>query len=210
MNYDTSYRFAQALAPDGLETLSAALHAVNAAVRDCERAGKPLARDPAIVLLIHNLARVADGIGLDHAALRQGCADGLSAVAGNPALIALAGHHLGHDPDAKRTFHVQARRALSRVGDALGLPETACRIRTDMGSDASSGDTSLEHAELFVTVAPWSVVAGREISIQARCDRRDVGISHRLPLAALLHPTRLAARIGAVLDPEGERQRRAA
>lgn len=42
MFYDTLYRHNQALAPDGLETLPAALHALNAAVDDCRRAARRL------------------------------------------------------------------------------------------------------------------------------------------------------------------------
>src|SRR3546814_2904338 len=77
-------------------------------------------------------------------------------------------------------------------------------IRTNMGGNASSGDTELHHAALFVTVAPWSPVAGRELGFQARRDHYDVGIMRRLPLAELAHPARLAARIAPTLRPAPE------
>src|SRR3546814_8060697 len=60
MFYDTLYRHNQALSPAGLDHLPAALHALNAAVEDCQRAGKPVASDAATLLLIRHLADVAE------------------------------------------------------------------------------------------------------------------------------------------------------
>ena len=59
MFYDTLYRHDQALAPDGLQTLPAALHAVNAAVDDCRRAGKPIDLQPREFKLLEHLMRHA-------------------------------------------------------------------------------------------------------------------------------------------------------
>lgn len=56
MFYDTLYRHNQALSLAGLESASSALHALNAAADDCRRAGKPIALDASILLLIRNLA----------------------------------------------------------------------------------------------------------------------------------------------------------
>ena len=60
MLYDTHYRHNEALSPEALGTLPAALHALNAGVDDCRRAGKPIDRDASILLLIRNLASVAE------------------------------------------------------------------------------------------------------------------------------------------------------
>ena len=52
MLYDTHDRHKEALSPDALGTLPAALHALNAGVDDCKRAGKPIDRDASVLLLI--------------------------------------------------------------------------------------------------------------------------------------------------------------
>ena len=57
MLYDTHYRHNEALSPEALGTLPAALHALNAGVDDCKRAGKPIDRDASVLLLIRNLNR---------------------------------------------------------------------------------------------------------------------------------------------------------
>src|SRR3546814_15086163 len=73
MFYDTLYRHNQALSPAGLDHLPAALHALNAAVDDCQRAGKPVASDAATLLLIRHLADVAERDAPSAAALRRRC-----------------------------------------------------------------------------------------------------------------------------------------
>lgn len=113
MLYDTRYRHDQALAPSGIETLPAALHALNAAVDDCQRAGKPIARDPAIILLIRNLADVAERSTPATGSLSMQCTADRTEVIGAPALLDIAGHDVGGDPSAKRIFHHQARHAPS-------------------------------------------------------------------------------------------------
>lgn len=122
--YETLYRHNQALAPDGLETLPAAFHALNAAVDDCRRAGKPLARDAAIILLVRNLADVVKRSAPSVADLRLRCAADRAAVIAAPALLDIAGHSVAGDHAAKRTFHYQARRALTRLAKAIGLIPT--------------------------------------------------------------------------------------
>jgi len=104
MLYDTIYRQNQALSPAGLETLPAALHALNAAVDDCRRAGKPLDRDAAIILLIRNLADVADRDAPSTNDMRLRCAEDRQATIAAPALLDIAGNSVVGDPAAKRTI----------------------------------------------------------------------------------------------------------
>lgn len=60
MFHDTLYRHYEALSPEALSTLPAALHALNAGVKDGRCAGKPIDRDASILLLIRRLANVAE------------------------------------------------------------------------------------------------------------------------------------------------------
>src|SRR3546814_6439077 len=71
MFYDTLYRHNQALSPAGLDHLPAALHALNAAVDACQRAGKPVASDAPTLLFIRHLADVAERDAPSAAALRR-------------------------------------------------------------------------------------------------------------------------------------------
>ncbi len=121
MLYDTLYRHNQALSPAGLEHLPAALHALNAAVDDCQRAGKPVAGDAAILLLIRHLAHVAERDTPSVNVLRLRCEADRLAAAAAPALLDIAGKSVGGNDHAKRTFHYQARRALARLATAIGL-----------------------------------------------------------------------------------------
>ncbi|WP_323494002.1 hypothetical protein [Sphingomonas sp. 10B4] len=199
MFYDVSYRFSAALCPDALTGFAAALHAVNAAVADCERAGRPVAADPAIHLLIRHLASVSVGLFPDTSEMQDRCAAAIFEITERPALALLAGHDLGDRPDAKRTFHFQSRRALVRLCDQLGFDAGACRIGTDLGRPSSSGETSLRCDDLYLLVTPKSFESGREIMFHRCIDGRDAGRFHHAPLNELLDPPVLAARVRHVL-----------
>lgn len=200
MFYDTIYRHNQALCPSGLETLPAALHALNAAVDDCRRAGKPIDRDAGILLLIGNLADVAERSLPEVDDLRMRCVADRTAVLAAPALLAIAGHSVGGNPAAKRTFHFQARRALGRLGEALGLDPS--RVTSRLGGEHDDGTTELRHADLGIRVVPRSFLAHSEISFNRCRAGEPAGRVHHAPIAELLDPVafarRLADTIGAV------------
>lgn len=202
MFYDTLYRHNRALAPDGLETLPAALHALNAAIDDCRRAGKPIANDAAIMLLIQNLAEVAKGSMPSAAELRLRCVAERAAVAAAPALLDIAGHSVAGDHAAKRTFHYQARRALSHLAEAIGLRRDATKISSALGNDRDDGTSELRHADLGIRVVPRSFIADSEISFNRCVEGEPAGKVHLAPIAELLDPLsfsrRLATTVGAV------------
>ena len=202
MLYDTLYRHNQALSPGGLETVPAALHALNAAVDDCRRAGKPISHDAAITLLIRNLADVAEREAPSTSELRLRCMADRSAVLATPALLDIAGHSVAGNHPAKRTFHFQARRALAHLGEAIGLDPDTARINSSLGADHEDGTSELRHDDLAIRVVPRSFLPDSEISFN-RCVRGEpAGKVHLAPIAELLDATafqrRLATSIGAV------------
>ncbi len=202
MFYDTLYRHDQALMPDGLETLPTALHALNAAVDDCRQAGKPIARDAAIMLLIRNLADVAERSGSSVAELRLRCAAERAAVVAAHALLAIAGHSVAGDPAAKRTFHRQARRALARLAEAIGLEPNTALVNSALGTDQDDGTSELRHADMAIRVVPRSFLPDSEISFNRCVDGEPAGKVHLAPIAELLDPPafsrRLATTIGTI------------
>lgn len=199
MFYDTLYRHNQALAPDGLETLSAALHALNAAVDDCRRAGKPLARDAAIILLVRNLADVAERSAPSVAYLRHRCAADRAAVIAAPALLDIAGHSVAGDHAAKRTFHYQARRALTRLIKAIGLDPDTARVNSTLGTDRDDGTTELRHADIGICVVPRSFLPDSEISFNRCVGGEPAGKVHLAPIAELLDPAAFSRRLAATI-----------
>ncbi len=199
MLYDTIYRHNQALSPAGLETLPAALHAVNAAVADCGRTGKPLDRDAAVLLLIRNLADVANRDAPSANDLRLRCAEERMAAIAAPALLDIAGNSVAGDPGAKRTFHYQARRALARLAKAIGLDSDDARINTVMGRDDEEGATELCHPDLSIRVVPRSFLPDSEITFNRCRGGEHTGQVHRAPIAELLDAAAFQRRLTATI-----------
>jgi hypothetical protein len=198
MFYDVICRHNEALAPGSLTTLPAALNAVNAAVADCHRAGKQIGSDPAVLLLIRNLAVVAERAAPAMASLRLACVSDRSAVIDTPALLDLADTRIGGNQPAKRTFHYQARRALSRLAETLGL-EGDLHISSDMGRADDKGRTTLRHPSLAISVIPRGFVPDRQITYN-RCDNGcDAGPMHFAPLADLLDASAFQRRLNATI-----------
>ena len=203
MFYETLYRHNQALSPDGLETLPAALHALNAAVEDCRRAGKPIGRDAAITLLIRNLADVAERSAPSIAQLRLMCATDRAGIIASPALLDIAGHSVAGDHAAKRTFHFQARRALTSLAKAIGLDPDEARINTTLGTDRDDGTSELRHAEIGIRVVPRSFLPDSEISFN-RCLRGEpAGKVHLAPIAELLDAAAFSRRLSSTIGTIG-------
>ena len=198
MFYDTVYRHNQALSPAGLETVPAALYALNAAVDDCRRAGKPIARDPAIILLIRTLADVAERSAPSvRASLRMRCVVDRAAVLASPALLDIAGNSVSGNYPAKRTFHYQARRALARLAEAIGLDPDTARINSALGADHEDGTTELRHADIGIRVVPRSFLPDSEISFNRCRDGEPAGKVYLAPVAELLDTSAFARRLAA-------------
>lgn len=203
MFYDTMYRHNQALSPGGLQSLPAALHALNAAVDDCRRAGKPIAHDSAINLLIRHLADVAERSAPSVGELRLRCVGDRATVLASPALLDIAGNSVGGDYHAKRTFHYQARRALARLAEAIGLDPDAARINSALGVDRDDGTTELRHANIGIRVVPRSFLPDSEISFNRCVNGEPAGKVHLAPIAELLDPAAFSRRLDATVGTLG-------
>lgn len=203
MFYDTLYRHNQALSPGDLETIPAALHALNAAVDDCRRAGKPIDHDAAIILLIRTLADAAERSAPSVSLLRQRRVADRAAVLASPALLAIAGNSLGGDYRAKRTFHDQARRALARLAEAIGLGPDTARITSALGADHEDGRTELRHAGIGIRIVPRSFLPDSEISFNRCRNGEPAGKVHLTPIAELLDTAAFARRLASTVGTLG-------
>ena len=203
MFYDTLYRHNQALSPVGLESVTNALHALNAAADDCRRAGKSIEADAAILLLIRNLADVAERTAPSVSELRRRCQLDRSAVEASPALLDIAGNSVGGNYPAKRTFHYQARRALARLVEAIGLDPEDARINTALGRDDDDGITELSHADLSIRVVPRSFLPDSEITFNRCRNGEPAGQVHRAPIAELLDAAAFQRRLTTTVGDVG-------
>ena len=205
MLYDTHYRHNEALSPEALGTLPAALHALNAGVDDCRRAGKPIDRDASILLLIRNLSSVAErGAARTHE-LRLRCAKDRNSVISGSALLGIAGNSVAGDAAAKRTFHRQANLALASLAETIGLEAHDIRIDTDMGGIADDGTTELCHADLSIRVRPNSSLPDSEITFN-RCRGGEHACPvQRAPIAELLDAATFQRRLTATVGDVGAR-----
>lgn len=104
---------------------------------------------------------------------------------------------VAYDPEAKRLFHMHARRRLLELAALLGLTPRTFDLRSNAGGVAVSGEVTLHADHLYVQVS--QPATGRDTGILIRsCEgRRDyVGGRNRLASLDLLHrPDELARLI---------------
>ena len=196
MTYDIPHRHSQALDPSSLDTIAACLHAIQAAARDCLNAGAPFETDPAVVLLAQHLGAVAVAAYPDVSTLRRLCTDAVADLRAKPVLATLAMRGVASDPDAKRLFHAEARRALKRLADALGLASECYDLRVNAGGPAVSGEVTLHGDRVYVQVSLGGYGPGPILFRSVR-GRRDYsgGQNHWARIDELLAPERFANRI---------------
>lgn len=185
MVYDTLYRHNEAFSPEALTTLTTALHALNAAVDDCHRAGKRVDRDASALLLIRNLADIAGRDAPSMTELRSRCADDRAAIIAHPALLEIAGNDIANDDHAKRTFHAQVRRGLRHLFTGIGLDPNAARIDTVIHNALDEGSTELRHPEIAIRVVPRGFLPNAEMSFNRCRAGQDTGRLFRAPIAEL-------------------------
>jgi hypothetical protein len=173
MTYDTAFRFQQAVDPSALSTLSSAVHGLSAAIEDCRRSGNAAETDPAVLMLARHLGAVATANGRSDAALRQDCMAAISDLRHKPMLVTLAYRGVAYDADAKKAFHSEARKALSRLAEALGFERSEFDIRSSPGGIAVSGEIILHCDELYVTVSCGGFSQNGEIMYRRCNGRRD-------------------------------------
>ena len=197
MTYDVAFRFQQALDPSALTTVQACLHALRAAIKDCRNAGHSGEADPAILLLARHLGAVACATGGEDGQLRRACMERVSDLRGKPALVALAHKGVAYDPLAKQQFHSDARKALRRIADALGLAEDSYDVRSNRGGIAVSGEITLHGEEVYVQVSLGCMGPGREIMFRRVAGRRDYcgDRNHWGAIRELMTPDRFADRL---------------
>jgi tRNA A37 N6-isopentenylltransferase MiaA len=191
MFYDVAHRHHQALDPSALITVGTALHALERAIEDCRNAGKSLETDPGVLLLARRLGEVATTDRPTRLELRRSCMDAIADIGRKPALAALARRGVANDARAKATFHAEAKRALRRLAEALGLENGAYDVRSELGHPASSGEITLEAAEVQIQVALWPMATNREVTFR----RIGTGKLHWASVHELLTPARFAARL---------------
>lgn len=199
--FDVAYRHQQALDPSALTTLPAALHAIGRAIDDCRYAGLDAASDPAVVLLARHLASVCAGKPADDV-LERACTDRIAAIRRFPPLLSLAIRGVAYDAIAKERFHVDGRKALRRLAEALGLERGACEIRSVPGPAGVSGEIVLRTADIHVELIVGGPREGREVAYRRVRYHAGNGAlrRHHAAMADLLAPDALAARIRRDLD----------
>ncbi len=106
---------------------------------------------------------------------------------------------VAYDDDAKREFHLHARRRLRRLADALGLAPGTYDLRSNQGGIAVSGEITLHADQLYVQAC--QPATGHDSGVMFRtCDgRKDYtgGRNNFASLDLLNDPGQLARTIRA-------------
>jgi hypothetical protein len=199
MSYDLCFRYRRALQPDGLRTIQTALRAANEAANDARLAGIDPETDPATVLLSRHLGRIAAGADPEQtydedAFLRRKCLAKIDELKSRPAFIALARRGVSYDPEAKRAFHLDTKRALRAFAQFLGLESQEYDLRSNQAGPAISGEITLHADQLYIQVSIGLMGPGREIMFR-RCNSRADYCGHRngfADIAALADHPKLA------------------
>jgi hypothetical protein len=202
MTYDVAHRFAQALDPSALLTVTATLHAIEAARRDCRTAGVADEEDPAVLLLARHLGAVAAVNRPGDAALRSDCAAAVASLRRSPALRVLATRPFTADEQAKSTFHAEGRRALLRLADALGLERGRFDLRSCLGGPGVIGEVILHGEDAYVQLGHGLLGPERCVLFRRVRGRRDYtgATNHWATIGELLAPDRLADRMRRELE----------
>jgi hypothetical protein len=104
---------------------------------------------------------------------------------------------VAYDPEAKRLFHVHARRRLLALAAVLGLGPCSFDLRSNQGGVAVSGEVTLHADHLYVQVSQPALGADSGILFRSCNGRRDYvgGVNNFASLDLLHDPEALARRI---------------
>jgi hypothetical protein len=104
---------------------------------------------------------------------------------------------VSYDPEAKRLFHMHARRQLRVLAEALGLGAGDYDLRSNEGGIAVSGEVTLHTDRLYVQVSQSCMGADAGILFRSCDGRRDYagGVNNFAPLDLLHRTAELARRI---------------
>jgi hypothetical protein len=102
-----------------------------------------------------------------------------------------------YDPEAKRKFHIHARRQLSALAAALNLGGDQYDLRSNEAGIAVSGEITLHADRLYVQVSQSAMGSNSGILFRSCDGRRDYvgGVNNFVPLDLLHQPKQLAHRI---------------
>ena len=102
----------------------------------------------------------------------------------------------------KRSFHLQGRKRLKALADALGFESGSYDLRSNRGGVAVSGEVTLHYDRLYVQICQPATGWDRGILIRSCEGRKDYsgGRNHFAPLSWLDDIPQLAHRCRAVLE----------
>ena len=173
MSYDAAYRQGQALDPSAINTLPAALHALNAAIDDCRSTGVTPEADPAVLLLARRLGHVATAGKPHDSELRRACTVTATETRRRPALVEIMAKDLGYNPVAKAEFHKEGRKALKRLAAFLELAPGSFEVRSNVAGIAVSGEVVLHGTEVYVMLEQRYLGPGNEVLYRRVAGRKD-------------------------------------
>jgi hypothetical protein len=110
---------------------------------------------------------------------------------------------VAYDADAKRLFHIKARRQLLELAEALGFQPADYDLRSNQGGIAVSGEVTLHADRLYVQATQSAMGFDTGILFRSCDGRRDyVGGRNNFASLDLLHrPAELAALIRRHVTP---------
>lgn len=106
-------------------------------------------------------------------------------------------NRVAYDPEAKRQFHIHARRQLTALAATLNLSDDQYDLRSNEAGIAVSGEITLHADRLYVQVSQSAMGSNSGILFRSCDGRRDYvgGVNNFAPLDLLHSPARLARRI---------------
>lgn len=192
--FDPASRFNQALAPEKLTSLAAALNALIRAIDECQRTRTDIERDPAVLLLARHLGSLALENRPAQADLRRACIESAGALERTPLLLTLARRDVSYDAEAKAAFHSEGRKAMKHLAIVLGLQRGQYQVRSNQGGIAVSGEISLDTSELYVQLDLGCMGPGNEVMFRSISGRRE-GHNNWASISELLDAECFAERL---------------
>lgn len=162
MVHNPAARHHQALQAGGLMRIGETVHVIGLASADCRHAGVDPEDDPAVIQLARRVGQLCErrhSTGLLH----RMCASAMVDTRSGSPLPTAQSRSAKLDHEAIGRFHLDARKALFRVAQALDLHHDDYTIATDEKT-GMYGTTVLHCDEVYVSVGYGFLGAGIEVS----------------------------------------------
>jgi hypothetical protein len=200
-DYDTVFRYEQALEPELLKRFATRYAALQNAILDCTNSGVSPESDPAVMLLAHHLGSLASQDELSLSRHRQACLSRVAELRRKSRLVVLAETGVNGNAAAKDAFHRDGRIAMRALADTLSLADEDYDLRSNRGGPAVSGEITLHAQEFYVQISLPNYAPGGSLLYRRCAGRADYcgAQNHYAPFKLLLSPARLAARLRADL-----------